>query len=304
MSRAHRSHLPGAAFHITARTQGHAHLFVDEIRDTVQAILIEGIRNSDAQRLALSIMPNHFHLVIRQGSKPLGWLLQPVMRRIAMLVQRTHRLQGHVFERRFRSHLCDSPDYLRNAIVYTHINPLRANLCTNLAQYRWTSHAELIAREARTCEEHPNPLYLFCDRAPATQADLVASYMKYVEWRITADQFAAEEKPYTVAPPPSAYGDAHFVKMYGALPTASPALLSDLRDVAIQTLLVINRDIDVNELRTSRCSRPLTRIRRQLIASLLQRGYRGRAISRFFGISDAVVSKIAIQMRYQIVPNP
>jgi hypothetical protein len=63
--------------------------------------------------LALTMMPSHVHLVIKQGRFPFGWMMRRAMQRTAHLVQREHDVEGHVFGRRYWSSVCSGPDYLR-----------------------------------------------------------------------------------------------------------------------------------------------------------------------------------------------
>lgn len=136
--------MPGIAFHITARTQGKEPWFRDALRSRIEHILVEGVATSDAIRLSHTVMPNHFHLVIRQSARPLGWIMQPIMRRIAVAVQRTYGVEGHVFERSYRSLACESADHLRRAVAYTHLNPQRAGLCRSPEEYAWSSHVRFL----------------------------------------------------------------------------------------------------------------------------------------------------------------
>src|SRR5690606_28499612 len=93
-----------------------------------------------AELFAYVIMPNHLHLVLRQGEEPLWRFMQPYLRRIAIQVQRTHEREGRVFERRYRDRYCADADHLRTAILYTHLNPIRAGLCSDPREYPWSSH--------------------------------------------------------------------------------------------------------------------------------------------------------------------
>lgn len=120
MGRQLRPQLPGVPFHVTARVQGRAAWFTGVERPLENRILAAP-RRSDATLLAYAVMPNHLHLVVVQGSQPLSQLMQPLLTRIALLVQRRTGREGHIFERRFRASPCLDPDYLRNAIAYVHL---------------------------------------------------------------------------------------------------------------------------------------------------------------------------------------
>ena len=117
MGRRLRPHLPGATFHLTSRLHAGLPRFTPGMRTRAVGILREEVDRSNVDMLAYVIMPNHFHLVLRQGEAPLHRFMQPWLTRIALLVQRTWGCVGHVFERRYRDSLCDL-DHLRYAIDY------------------------------------------------------------------------------------------------------------------------------------------------------------------------------------------
>src|SRR5688500_9811985 len=127
MSRTTRAHMPGMAFHLTARINRKDPLFLG-VEAAAEKIIVEGVSSSDALLLADVVMPNHFHIILRQGQRSLGWIMQPLMRRLDLLVQRSMEIEGHVFERRFRSLTFDDAPHLRRSIIYSDLNPHRAGL--------------------------------------------------------------------------------------------------------------------------------------------------------------------------------
>ena len=292
--------MPGAAFHITARTQGKEPWFKPIIRAQIEEIIIEGIATSDATLLAHTVMKNHFHIVLKQGSRPLGWIMQPIMRRTALLVQRFVGMEGHVFERKYRSHLCWNPDYLRRAIVYTHLNPVRAHICQAPEDYLWSSHLQLTTSSdmgdgAITVRDI---LKLFANDANASPEQLRDDYLNYVAWRLKKDMHDAAGIPFGTPEPESRAGDKHYMECFCSVPVPPRALLMDLRDKAMGLLLEIDSTTSIERLRVRTLPRRLCAVRKQLIAALLQIGYRCKCIADFFRVSDTLVSAIATEMRY------
>ena len=300
MSRTLRPQLPGTAFHITARTQGRESWFTDDIKPAIERIIVEGVTSSKVIFLAHAIMPNHFHLVLRQGARPLGWIMQPIMRRLSLVVQRRRGVKGHVFERRFRSHACENADYIRRAIVYTNLNPKRANLCIDPADYRWTSHTDLLQEDAAGVRgiQVTHTLKLFGDRETNDLRELRQAYLDYVKWRLEKDAHDAAMLPYLVPEPPTRSGDIFFATSFCALPPLLRPNPGDLRDRAVELLLKIDKNCDMDALRFGRLSREKQRIRRELIAALLQQGHRGYRVADFLRVSDSTISLVATQMRY------
>lgn len=300
MSRTLRPQMPGIAFHITARTQGKAPWFEERIRSTIEKYIVDGVTSSDATLMAHTVMPNHFHIVLRQGSWPLGRVMQPVQRRIALLVQRAHDMKGHVFERPFRSYACENADYLRRAIVYTHINAYRARLCRAARDYPWMSHNRLIidAVGGVTALEIVHTLKLFGDEPGRTITQLRDNYVQYLNWRIAKDEQDAAGAVFDAREPFFPAGDKHFATSFCALPSLNRIPQVDLRDKAIALLHDIDKEALIDDLRHRSVRRAVSATRRQLICGLLQYGFRGKQIAEFFRISDTAVSVVASAMRW------
>ncbi|MGH7465566.1 MAG: transposase, partial [Longimicrobiales bacterium] len=141
MGRLLRPALPGAPFHITARTQWQEPLFAGAEEEV--ATLIRGsIDRSDAQLLAYAVMGNHIHVIVVQGRRPLSAYMQPLLRRIALVVNRRRDRRGHVFGRRYSHSVCQDPEYFRSMVAHVHLNPVRAGICGKPDDYRWTSHRD------------------------------------------------------------------------------------------------------------------------------------------------------------------
>lgn len=299
MSRTLRPYLPGAAFHIFARTQGHVP-WLEDLCEPVERIVLEGIQSSDAMRISHAIMPNHFHIVLRQGVRPLGWVMQPIMRRTALLVQRRLDLKGHVFEREFGAKHCDTGDYVRTAIVYNHLNGWRAGLCPTPTGYRWCSHARYVTSDplGTVDLELVRVLKLFAEADDDPPEKLRANYIAHLEWAAEKDRCAREGIPFD-RPQPTAYaGDRVFQQQYSVLQIQPARPRKDLRDKAIEVLCDVAPQLTIDEIRRRHLPRRLREPRNQVIAVLVQARYAGKAIADYFRISNSVVSAIASAIRY------
>jgi len=247
-----------------------------------------------------AVMPNHFHIVIRQGAWPLGRVMQPIVRRIALLTQRAHDFEGHVFERPFRSIPCENADQLRRCIVYTHNNPRRKHMCDDLSEYPWSSHCRYVTGDHGEVLsiELVSALRLFADTPPRSTHELRNNYVHYVQWRLAKDDHTERGEPFGVPEPSTIHGDAFFAEKFAGLPLSPRGTRKDLRDKAVELLEQIDPSIEIARLRRRILKHALVDVRRQLIAALLQCGYRGGAVANFFNISDTTVSATATAMRY------
>ena len=292
MARTHRPHQPGAAFHIVARTQGHAPLFLPTLKRHIDRFITEGVSSAGARLIAHVVMDNHIHVVLFQPTARLGWIMQPILRRTALMIQRHHGVEGHVFERRFRAKQCESTEHLRNCILYVHRNPVEARLVRVASAYEFSSAR---AYEGLTpCGNISvlEGLQLFGCSADSPVADLRRHYVSHLAREFDADMrnrlefwlrrsFRRSER-----------------RTITRWQDHEQAPLTDLRDAALCLLKVIDDDADVDVVRSRYGGPQIVAVRVQLIASLIQRGYSGRSIAEYLRVSDATISRVRSQMRY------
>jgi REP element-mobilizing transposase RayT len=301
MPRQLRPHLPGVPFHITARAQGRSPVF-EGIEAAVCAIMRAAVRRSDAQLLAHAVMPNHLHIVLLQGRRPLHHYMQPMLRRIALWVQRRTRGEGHVFERRYHSSPCLDPEYLRNAIAYVHLNAFRAGLCETPA-YEWCSHSSYCtATEQDNSAYGPaveNVIRVFARDDSQTLRQCVADYCCYLDWRLRCDAHDASSETEASRPerPCTFGGDRHWLRIHAAaalrLQPEKPRAKPDLRDLARYTLQETAGSLDLERLRSGDRGKAVVRVRRAFILRARAAGHTGSAIARFLCVSPTTVSAAA-----------
>lgn len=304
MGRRLRPHLPGTPFHVTARLQGRAAWFT-EIERAVVLRILHAPRRSDADLLAYAVMPNHVHMVIVQGRQPLSQFMQPLLRRIALLVQRCTGHDGHVFERRFRASPCLDAEYFRNAVAYVHLNALRANLCPSLDAYEWCSHGAYSApghtfEGTRDGISVGRALKVFAARSGDTLTQCQANYLLFMDWRRAMDAYrAAGENGLQVDLPPAqpntAGGDAHWDSNYSSirvLDEAGSRPRQDLPEIARGTLSELAPEMELEMLRAGYRTKAIVRIRRRFILRALLAGHRAGVIARFLNIAPTTVSSV------------
>jgi putative transposase len=122
---------------------------------------------------AYVLMTNHVHL-LATAEKPDGIakLMQAIGRRYVQYINRSYRRTGSLWEGRFKSSVVQAEDYLLTCMRYIELNPVRANMAKDPAQYRWSSyrHNGLGQADERIA---PHPLYLGLGR---NESDRLAAY--------------------------------------------------------------------------------------------------------------------------------
>lgn len=140
MTRRPRFLRPGAIYHVVSRGVDRRDIFRDDqdyrrFRDSLFRI----VAASDAELLAYCLMPNHFHLVIRTGDRPLSAIMQELLTSHACFFNLRHHRTGHLFESRFYSDPIVGDIQLLNTIRYVHQNPVKAKLVERAADWPWSS---------------------------------------------------------------------------------------------------------------------------------------------------------------------
>jgi putative transposase len=109
---------------------------------------------------AYVLMTNHVHLLVTpQTPDGPAKLMQSVGRRYVQYINRTYRRSGTLWEGRFKSSAIQTETYLLLCQRYIELNPVRAGMASDPADYRWSSYRcnGLGQSDERVT---PHPLYL------------------------------------------------------------------------------------------------------------------------------------------------
>jgi len=141
MARKPRIHLPGAVYHVMLRGNGGQALFFrDGDSDAFEELVAEGISRYGYRIHGYCWMPNHVHLAVQVGNVPLSKAMQHLAFRYTQRINKRENRIGHLFQGRFKAVLVDADAYLLELVRYIHLNPVRAQLVHNPADYRWSGH--------------------------------------------------------------------------------------------------------------------------------------------------------------------
>jgi putative transposase len=148
----------GLVSHITQRAAGKEPLFIqDDNYLYMLGLLKESVEKFNLEYYALCLMPNHVHLLVKPREKNLSDAMRSIFSRYAAGFNRRFERRGHLFGGPYRQSVCLDNTYLLTASVYIHLNPVRAGLCEEAGDYRWSS-SSLYCRN--------NPVDSFVDPGP------------------------------------------------------------------------------------------------------------------------------------------
>ena len=201
MARSLRIEYEGARYHVMSRGDRREAIYKDEEdREGFLKTLGQTCEKTGWQVHAYCLMGNHFHMVIEtpQANLVVGmkWLMGTYTQRF----NRRHKHWGHLFGGRYKAQVIDerTPNYLKVAANYVHLNPARANLVgkdERLEEYGWSSYPAYLRMGLRT-------EWLRVDRVMGEhglQEDTVASrnqFSKRMEHlRLDPQSLAEETKP-------------------------------------------------------------------------------------------------------------
>ncbi|MEK7205308.1 MAG: transposase [candidate division NC10 bacterium] len=101
---------------------------------------------------AWALLPNHAHLLLRTGRRPLARSMRSLLTGYAGAFNRRHRRVGHLFQNRYKSIVVEEEPYLLELVRYLHLNPVRAGVVKDLRtldRYPWTGHSALLGTVPR-----------------------------------------------------------------------------------------------------------------------------------------------------------
>lgn len=186
MARLPRLTIPGYPHHIIQRGNNRQAIFAGEA-DYVSllAMLEENARKHGVAIHGYVLMSNHFHLLATpESAESLPHMMQAVGRRYVRLFNQRQGRTGTLWEGRYRATLIQSDRYLLACMVYIDLNPVRAGLVADPAEYQWSSHAHYIGRRYDRVIT-PHPLYWNLGNTPFARD---AAYAELVRSGISAQQ--------------------------------------------------------------------------------------------------------------------
>jgi len=149
MARKPRLHVPGALYHVIWRGNEQRQVFFDE-DDCYRfyALLEEGVSRFGYRVHGFCLMPNHVHLALQAGKDSLSRSMQNLAFRYTQATNRKLGRSGHLFQGRYKALLVDRDAYLLELVRYIHLNPVRARLVADLADYPWSGHQAYLGKVA------------------------------------------------------------------------------------------------------------------------------------------------------------
>lgn len=186
MARLPRICPPGIPQHIIQRGNNRQVCFVDKTDFAAYADwLYQASQAYDVTVHAWVFMDNHVHLLATpHAENGVSGMMQTLGRRYVRYFNNTYDRTGTLWEGRFKSCLVDNERYFMTCQQYIEMNPVRAGMVEDPADYHWSSYrANAYGLETKLCTPHESYLQL-----AQTDVERQAAYRQLFSVRIEYEQ--------------------------------------------------------------------------------------------------------------------
>lgn len=132
----------GGVSHVHVRGNNKADIFhSDADRHGYLNILQSLKKECSFQLFHYVLMSNHVHLILRPDPMiSLSKVMQKLNLRYSLWYKRHYKLEGHLWQCRFKSHPITDDSYLLTCGAYVELNPVRAGVVDAPEKYPWSSY--------------------------------------------------------------------------------------------------------------------------------------------------------------------
>lgn len=156
-TRDYKTFVPGEFFHIYNRGNNKQNIFIDDsdyeffmlrlkqnlYPDRFDELKIQQLPSGSFSLISYCLMPNHFHLLVRQNSEiSTSKLMLKICSSYSKVFNKKYERVGHLFQDQFKQILINGDEYLKWIIAYICQNPKVAGLVKNPIDYKWSSYSE------------------------------------------------------------------------------------------------------------------------------------------------------------------
>jgi REP element-mobilizing transposase RayT len=144
MARSPRPQIAGGLYHVATRGNRRQRIFFERRDGEVFLSTLGDVIAVHRWRChSYCLMPNHYHLLVETPDPDIALGMHRLNSRFAHWFNARHEVTGHLFERRYRSVVVETDEYLLELVRYIALNPVRALLCDRAEMWEWSSYGAL-----------------------------------------------------------------------------------------------------------------------------------------------------------------
>ncbi len=147
MARPLRIEFEGAFYHVISRGERKENIynssydkkkFIEKLSKTVDkfTVLIH----------AYALMNNHYHLLLETPKGNLARVMHHINTNYSNWFKRKYKVEGSIFQGRYKSILVEKESYLKTLSAYIHLNPWRARIVKSPEDYYWSSYRSYLKK--------------------------------------------------------------------------------------------------------------------------------------------------------------
>lgn len=181
MPRHARLDAPGTLHHIMVRgIEGITIFRDDDDRKDFLSRLSDLTEKTKTRLLAWALMDNHVHFLLFSGPVGISTFMRRLLTGYGIRFNRKHGRNGHLFQNRYKSIVCEEEPYLLELVRYIHLNPLRAKIVKDLWEldrFPWGGHSVLMGKQENQWQEKKYVL----GRFGRERSKAIRTYRKFIE---------------------------------------------------------------------------------------------------------------------------
>ena len=150
MPRLARNTLEGKQFiHVMVQGINKEKIFLTEREKLEYVKLLNTYKDEyDIKIIAYCVMNNHVHILINTGNiENLTKYMHNVNTSYGIYYNKNNKRVGYVYRDRFKTQTINNEKHLYNCIIYIHNNPVKANICKNANEYRFSSYKKFLYKD-------------------------------------------------------------------------------------------------------------------------------------------------------------
>lgn len=157
MPRPPRPQFAGGVYHVFTRGNRRQRIFVSRgDAPSFLWLLARVVRDRAWRCHDFCLMPNHYHAIFQTPEPDLAVGMQRLNGVYAKWFNYHHGYEGHLFERRYGAVVIETDEQLLSASRYVVRNPVAAGLCSEPAEWPWSSYRAMAGLD-------PPLAFLTCD---------------------------------------------------------------------------------------------------------------------------------------------